>query len=253
MYLPQIVDTHDTGYTLFRQAIVERDAEAWANICTCYQPLLMRWANLSCASMAIDESSRDLADHAFARVGSTDTSLFRQVCQSCGAACLSSYVRGRPSLSTMHVRRPPARACRTNWTSILLQHRSRSCCTRLNAVSCGTSPHAGHQDHTAASGRRTIQQDGQGQLRQSGQQRANKRQPQRVGADVLMFDEAPVARDQALVLTTADWGVAGEFVKLDMLRPTMPQISKVRVLRCCSAWQEAKVCSTCASARLMVR
>jgi len=67
MYLPQIVDTHATGYTLFHQAIVDRDAEAWASICTCYQPLLMHWANQSRASMAIDESSKDLADHAFAR------------------------------------------------------------------------------------------------------------------------------------------------------------------------------------------
>jgi len=67
MYLPQIVDTHDTGYTLFHQAIVDRDAEAWASICTCYQPLLMHWANQSCASMAIDESTMDLADQAFAR------------------------------------------------------------------------------------------------------------------------------------------------------------------------------------------
>jgi hypothetical protein len=78
---------------------------------------------------------------------------------------------------------------------------------------------AGHQDDTAASGSRAIEQDGQGQLRQSDQKRASKRQPQRVGADVRMFDEAPVARDQALVLPTADRGMAGEFVKLDMLRP----------------------------------
>ena len=67
MYLPPNAVTDQTGYTLFRQAIVDRDAEAWASICTCYQPLLMRWANQSCASMVIDESSRDLADHAFAR------------------------------------------------------------------------------------------------------------------------------------------------------------------------------------------
>jgi len=75
MALPQIVDTHDTGYTLFRQAIVDRDAEAWAALCTCYQPLLMHWANQSCASMAIDESSRDLADQAFARAWAALTPL----------------------------------------------------------------------------------------------------------------------------------------------------------------------------------
>jgi DNA-directed RNA polymerase specialized sigma24 family protein len=67
MYLLPNTVTDQTGYTLFRQAIVDRDADAWATICTCYQPLLMRWANQSCASMAIDESSMDLADHAFAR------------------------------------------------------------------------------------------------------------------------------------------------------------------------------------------
>jgi len=67
MYLLPSTVTDQIGYTLFRQAIVDRDAEAWASICTCYQPLLMRWANQSCASMSIDESSRDLADHAFAR------------------------------------------------------------------------------------------------------------------------------------------------------------------------------------------
>jgi DNA-directed RNA polymerase specialized sigma24 family protein len=67
MYLLPNTVTDQTGYTLFRQAIVDRDADAWASICTCYQPLLMHWANQSCASMAIDESTMDLADHAFAR------------------------------------------------------------------------------------------------------------------------------------------------------------------------------------------
>jgi DNA-directed RNA polymerase specialized sigma24 family protein len=67
MYLPPNTVTDQTGYTLFRQAIVDRDADAWASIGTCYQPLLMRWANQSLASMAIDESTMDLADHAFAR------------------------------------------------------------------------------------------------------------------------------------------------------------------------------------------
>ena len=116
-----------------------------------------------------------------------------------------------------------------------------------------TIDHAGHQDHTAASGGRAIAQDGQGQLRQSGQKRASKRQPARGGGDVLMLDEAPVARDQTFVLATADGGVAGEFIELDCCARTLPQISKVRVLRCCSAWLSARVCSTCASERLMVR
>ena len=67
MYLPPNAVTDQTGYTLFHQAIVDRDTEAWASICTCYQPLLIQWANQSRASMAINESGRDLADQAFAR------------------------------------------------------------------------------------------------------------------------------------------------------------------------------------------
>jgi DNA-directed RNA polymerase specialized sigma24 family protein len=67
MYLPSNPMTDQAGYTLFRQAIVDRDADAWATICTRYQHLLMRWANHARASMAIDESSMDLADQAFAR------------------------------------------------------------------------------------------------------------------------------------------------------------------------------------------
>ena len=68
MYLPQIVDTHHTGYTLFRQAIVDGDAEAWAALCTHYRPLLVHWVNQCPASTWIDESSLDLADQAFARM-----------------------------------------------------------------------------------------------------------------------------------------------------------------------------------------
>ena len=60
-------DSADVAYRLFSQAIVDQDADAWATICTRYQPLLMHWANQSRASMAIDESSMDLADQAFAR------------------------------------------------------------------------------------------------------------------------------------------------------------------------------------------
>jgi DNA-directed RNA polymerase specialized sigma24 family protein len=67
MELPQIVDTHHTGYTLFRQAIVDGDAEAWAALCTHYRPLLIHWVNQCPASTWLDESSLDLADQAFAR------------------------------------------------------------------------------------------------------------------------------------------------------------------------------------------
>lgn len=67
MQLPQTVDTHHTGYTLFRQAIVHQDAEAWGAIWAHYQPLLMYWVNQCPASISVDESSRDLADQALAR------------------------------------------------------------------------------------------------------------------------------------------------------------------------------------------
>ena len=67
MNTPQIMNHDYAEYRLFHQAIVDRDAEAWATICTRYRPLLIHWANQSCASMAIDESSIDLADQAFAR------------------------------------------------------------------------------------------------------------------------------------------------------------------------------------------
>jgi DNA-directed RNA polymerase specialized sigma24 family protein len=67
MELPQIVETHHTGYTLFRQAIVDRDAGAWTAICTHYRPLLVHWVNQCRASTWLDQSSLDLADQAFAR------------------------------------------------------------------------------------------------------------------------------------------------------------------------------------------
>lgn len=76
---------------------------------------------------------------------------------------------------------------------------------------------AGHQDHTAAPSGRAIEQDGQGPLRQCAEQRARKRQPQGVGSDIFVLDEAPVARDQPFVLPTTDRGMAGQFVELDVL------------------------------------
>src|SRR6476660_4645097 len=66
MNLLQIVGTDHAGYTLFRQAIVDQDAEAWAAICAHYRPLLMSWVNQCPASTWIDESSMDLADPALA-------------------------------------------------------------------------------------------------------------------------------------------------------------------------------------------
>src|SRR5258706_5947972 len=67
MNLLQIVGTDYAGYTLFRQAIVDRNPESWAAICTHYRPLLVHWVNRCPASTWIGESSPDLADQAFAR------------------------------------------------------------------------------------------------------------------------------------------------------------------------------------------
>jgi DNA-directed RNA polymerase specialized sigma24 family protein len=67
MYDQQLVATHHTGYTLFRQAIVNEDGEAWAVLCSHYRPLLIHWVNQCPASTWLDESSLDLADQAFAR------------------------------------------------------------------------------------------------------------------------------------------------------------------------------------------
>jgi len=68
MKLLQIVDPDYAGYILFRQAIVDRDAEAWATICVHYRPLLLRWVNQCPASTWIDEFGMDLADQALARM-----------------------------------------------------------------------------------------------------------------------------------------------------------------------------------------
>jgi DNA-directed RNA polymerase specialized sigma24 family protein len=67
MYQPQIEDTLHTDDTLFRQAIVHGDGEAWAALCSHYRPLLIHWVNQCPASTWLDESSLDLADQAFAR------------------------------------------------------------------------------------------------------------------------------------------------------------------------------------------
>ena len=55
------------GYELFRRAIVERDADAWAESAARYRRLMLSWARDSSARMAVDESYEDLADHALAR------------------------------------------------------------------------------------------------------------------------------------------------------------------------------------------
>ena len=58
------------GYDLFRRAIVERDADAWAESATRYRRLMLSWARDCSVRMAVVESYEDLADHALARAWS---------------------------------------------------------------------------------------------------------------------------------------------------------------------------------------
>jgi len=61
------METHDDGYDLFRRAVQERDADAWAGIAARYRRLLSVWAARCQATQAAQESCEDLADRALAR------------------------------------------------------------------------------------------------------------------------------------------------------------------------------------------
>ena len=54
-------------YDLFRRAIEQRDADAWADISRHYRGLLAAWAAQSSARGLIAEQPEDIADQAFAR------------------------------------------------------------------------------------------------------------------------------------------------------------------------------------------
>jgi hypothetical protein len=55
------------AYGLFRRAIEERDADAWAEIADRYRPLLIAWAVRCGAALRTGEPCDDLADQALAR------------------------------------------------------------------------------------------------------------------------------------------------------------------------------------------
>jgi hypothetical protein len=59
--------TEREGYELFRRAIVERDADAWAESAICYRRLMLSWARDCSIRMAANETYEDIADHALAR------------------------------------------------------------------------------------------------------------------------------------------------------------------------------------------
>ncbi len=62
-----MTDHEQEGYELFRRAILERDAQAWAEIHQRYRPLLMAWAYRSSARLQAGEGCDDIADQALAR------------------------------------------------------------------------------------------------------------------------------------------------------------------------------------------
>jgi DNA-directed RNA polymerase specialized sigma24 family protein len=78
-------------YDLFRRAIEQRDADAWADIGRNYRGLLAAWAAQSSARSMIAEPPEDLADQAFARawaaLSSAEFSAFPHI------ASLLAYLR----------------------------------------------------------------------------------------------------------------------------------------------------------------
>jgi DNA-directed RNA polymerase specialized sigma24 family protein len=55
------------SYDLFRRAIVNRDAEAWATVHGRYRPMLISWASQAGAGGEHGLDCGEIADHAFAR------------------------------------------------------------------------------------------------------------------------------------------------------------------------------------------
>jgi hypothetical protein len=62
-----MIDQEEEGYELFRRAIVEHDADAWAAIHARYRPLLAAWASRSDICTQSGEWVNDIADQALAR------------------------------------------------------------------------------------------------------------------------------------------------------------------------------------------
>jgi DNA-directed RNA polymerase specialized sigma24 family protein len=61
------MDTQDDSYDLFRRAVQQRDADAWASIAARYRYLLVFWAMKCPATQLAGEHCEDIADRAFAR------------------------------------------------------------------------------------------------------------------------------------------------------------------------------------------
>ena len=61
------MEIRDDSYDLFRRAVVERDADAWAGIVVRYRRLMISWAARCQVNYAAWEHPEDLADRALAR------------------------------------------------------------------------------------------------------------------------------------------------------------------------------------------
>jgi hypothetical protein len=68
--MPEHELTDHAGYALFRQAIVERDDEAWAAIHVRFRSLLIGWARQASARTPAASHCEDIADRALARAWS---------------------------------------------------------------------------------------------------------------------------------------------------------------------------------------
>jgi DNA-directed RNA polymerase specialized sigma24 family protein len=70
MNIPRDTAADLEGYQLFRQAVAEGNADAWATIADRYRRQMVAWANHCRARMPIHELATDIADQALARAWS---------------------------------------------------------------------------------------------------------------------------------------------------------------------------------------
>lgn len=92
------------AYELFRRAIVERSAEAWAMIYAQYHTLMLGWAHHYCNKNYLGDSPEDIADRAFVRawLALRDSEHFEQFHS---VASLLAYLRTCVSAAVIDDRR----------------------------------------------------------------------------------------------------------------------------------------------------
>jgi DNA-directed RNA polymerase specialized sigma24 family protein len=96
----------DDGYDLFRRAILETDADAWAAIHARYRPLLASWVRQCCRETPLGEDYDSLADNALARAWSALSPA--RFAQFPGLAALLAYLRTCVSTAVIDVMRAQA-------------------------------------------------------------------------------------------------------------------------------------------------